>query len=100
MRYAGQSLPPSCHQRTSKFGPGEFLDRLSLARRAMNTLMIADTTKSLANLEIIGVREMGRKCLLMTSTGFCLGMGTTSASFQDGGSCCSAKLQLRMEVTG
>ena len=43
---------------------------------------------------------MGRKCLLMTSTGFCLGMGTTSASFQDGGSWCSAKLQLRMEVTG
>lgn len=62
--------------------------------------MNADTTKSSANLEIIGVREMGRKCLLMTSTGFCLGMGTTSASFQDGGSCCSAKLQLRMEVTG
>ena len=62
--------------------------------------MIADTTKSSANLEIIGVREMGRKCLLMTSTGFCLGMGTTSASFQDGGSCYSAELQLRMKVTG
>ena len=40
----------------------------------------ADTTKSSVNLEMGGVREMGRKCLLMTSTGFCFGMGTTSTS--------------------
>ena len=42
------------------------------------------TTNSSATLEMVGVREIGLKCLLITLTGFCFVRGTMSASFQDG----------------
>ena len=67
----------------------------------------ADTTKSSANLEMIDVKEMGLQCLLMTWTGLFFffffwggGGGYHYACFQDGGNCCPAMLQLKMEVTG
>ena len=60
----------------------------------------AATTKSSATLEVVGVRDIGRKGLLMSLAGFCLVRGTMSASFQDDGNCCSAKLLLRREVMG
>ena len=40
---------------------------------------------SSASLDKIGVREMGRRCLLISLMGLCFGTGTTSASFQEGG---------------
>ena len=58
------------------------------------------TTKSSASLERAGTREIGRRCLLTSVTGFCLGIGTTSAIFQEAGHLCSAKLQFKMDVTG
>ena len=60
----------------------------------------ADTVNSLANLEMAGVREIGRRCFEASSTGFCLGNGTTSASFHESGSFCSWKLLFRIEVIG
>ena len=41
-----------------------------------------NTTKSSANLEIDGASEIGRRCLLMSSTFCSFGMGSTSADFQ------------------
>ena len=38
----------------------------------------ADTTNSSANLEMAGVREIGRRCFKASSTGFCLGNGRVS----------------------
>ena len=39
------------------------------------------TIWSSASLDKIGVREMGRRCLLISLVGLCFGTGTTSASF-------------------
>ena len=58
------------------------------------------TTKSSANLDKAGVREIGRICLAMVVTGLTLIRGVTSASFQDLGSLCSAKDAFRMSQTG
>ena len=58
------------------------------------------TTKSSATLEIEGVKEIGRRCLIASSTGFCFGRGTTPASFQGVGSLCSLKLAFNMDVIG
>ena len=63
-------------------------------------LTCVDTTKFSANLEMAGVNEIGLRYLLGSSTGFCLGRGTTSASFHKAGSLCSLKLTLVMEVIG
>lgn len=43
------------------------------------------TTNSSATLERRGVSEMGRRCLFTSLIGFCFGIGTISAEFQEGG---------------
>lgn len=53
-------------------------------------------TNSSAILEIAGVREIGRKCLFTSVTGFSLGIGVMSACFQIGGNFCSSKEVLRI----
>ena len=58
------------------------------------------TTKSSATLEIAGVKEIGRRCLVASTTGFCFVRGTTSASFQGAGSLCSLKLAFNIDVIG
>ena len=55
------------------------------------------TTKSFASLDITEVKEIGRRYLLMSVTGFSLGTGTI---FQDDGHLCSAKLLFSTAVTG
>ena len=60
----------------------------------------AETMNSSANSEMAGVREIGRRYFEASSTGFCLGNGTTSASFHESGSFCSWKLPFRIEVIG
>ena len=59
-----------------------------------------ETTKSSASFEMAGVSEMGLRCLMRSSTGFCLGRGTKSASFHEVGSLCSLKLAFNMKVMG
>ena len=58
------------------------------------------TINSSASLVMAGVREIGRRCFEGSFTGFCLGRRTTSASFHEGGSFCSLKLQFKMEECG
>ena len=58
------------------------------------------TTKSSATLSSAGVREMGRRCLLISSTGFTFGIGTTSAIFHASRSLFMAKLQLMIVEKG
>ena len=55
---------------------------------------------SSASLDRIGVREIGRRCLLMSLIGLCFGTGTTSASFQEGGRRDSWNEELRIAETG
>jgi hypothetical protein len=43
-------------------------------------LMNCSTTTSSASFETIGVNEMGLKSLFTVRTGFCFGMGITSAN--------------------
>ena len=57
------------------------------------------TTNSSATLERTGVNEMGRRCLFMSLIGFCFGIGTVSADFQEGGKQLLAKEQLIISVT-
>ena len=57
------------------------------------------TTNSSATLERRGVSEMGRRCLFTSLIGFCFGIGTISADFQEGGRRFSPKEQLIMSVT-
>ena len=57
-------------------------------------------TNSSAILEMTGVREIGRKCLFTSVTGFSLGIGVMSACFQLGGSFCSLKEVWRISQTG
>ena len=49
------------------------------------------TTNSSATLERMDVNEMGRRCLFTSLIGFCFGIGTVSADFQEGGKRLSAK---------
>ena len=49
------------------------------------------TKNSSATLERIDVNEMGRRCLFTSLIGFCFGIGTVSADFQEGGKRLSAK---------
>ena len=58
------------------------------------------TTKSSATLDNDGVKDMGLMCFDTFVIGFCLGKGVTSANFQGEGSCCLAKEQFKMLVTG
>ena len=58
------------------------------------------TTKSSANLDKAGVREIGQICLAMVVTGLTFIRGVTSASIQDLGSFCSANDAFRMSQTG
>ena len=55
------------------------------------------TTKSWASLDITEVREIGRRFMLLSITGFSLGTGTI---FQDDGRLCSSKLLFCTAVTG
>ena len=55
---------------------------------------------SSAGLDKIGVREMGRRCLLISLMGLCFETGTTSASFQDGGRWDSWNEEMRISDTG
>ena len=52
------------------------------------------TTNSAATLERTGVNEMGHRCLFTSLSGFCCGISTVSADFQEGGKQLSAKEQL------
>ena len=63
-------------------------------------LTFSSTMWSSASLDKIGVREMGRRCLLISLMGLCFGTGTTSAPFQDGGRRVSWNEELRMSETG
>ena len=56
-------------------------------------------TNSSATLERRGVSEMRRRCLFTSLIGFCFGIGTISADFQEGGRRFSPKEQLIMSVT-
>ena len=58
------------------------------------------TMWSSASLDKIGVREMGRRCLLISLTGLCFGTGTISASFQEGGRLDLWNKELRITETG
>lgn len=58
------------------------------------------TMNSSAIFDRTGVKEIGRRCLLTSFTGFSLGTGTTSADFQDGGRQDSLKEQPRLSLTG
>ena len=58
------------------------------------------TMWSSASLDKIGVREMGRRCLLISLIGLCFTTGTTSAPFQDGGRRVSWNEEMRMSETG
>ena len=58
------------------------------------------TMRSSASLDKTGVREMGRRCLLISLMGLCFGTGTTSASFQEGGRRDSWNEELRITETG
>ena len=62
--------------------------------------MCLETTNSSATFERAGVRDIGRKCLQISVTGFDFMIGTISAVFHEVGSCCSLKLLLRIEQTG
>ena len=53
-------------------------------------------TNSSAILEMAGVKEIGRKCLFTSVTGF----GIMSACFQLGGNFCWSKEVLRISQTG
>ena len=44
--------------------------------------------------------DIGRRCLLTSLIGFCFGIGTISASFQDWGSLCSLKDWLIISAIG
>ena len=57
------------------------------------------TTNSSATFESTSVKEIGRKCLLVSYTGTCLGIGTISTGFQDCGSRASVNEQLMTSVT-
>ena len=57
--------------------------------------MYLETTNSSATLERAGVRDIGRKCLQISITGFDFMIGSISAVFHGVGSCCSLKLLLR-----
>ena len=57
------------------------------------------TTNSSVTLERTGVNEMGPRCLFRSLIGFCFGIGTASADFQEGGKRLSAKEQLIISVT-
>jgi hypothetical protein len=46
------------------------------------------------------VREIGRRCLLTSVTGFCLGTGTISAIFQDSGRQPSLYELFKMSIIG
>ena len=54
--------------------------------------MCLETTNSSATFERAGVRDIGRKCLQVSVTGFDFMIGTISAVFHEIGSCCSLKL--------
>ena len=62
-------------------------------------LTYCSTTNSSATFDRMGVNEIGRRCLLTSVTGFCLGMGAMFASFHDCGSRASLNEPLRMFVT-
>ena len=49
------------------------------------------TKNSSATLERMDVNKMGRRCLFTSLIGFCFGIGTVSADFQEGGKRLSAK---------
>ena len=55
-------------------------------------------TNSSATFDRTGVNDMGCRCLLTSLIGFCLGIGTMSADFQDGSSRHSAKDEFRISV--
>ena len=57
------------------------------------------TTNSSDTLKRTGVNEMGRRCLFSSLIGFCFGIGTVSADFQEGGKLLLAKEQLIIAVT-
>ena len=58
------------------------------------------TIWSSASLDKIGVREMGRRCFLISLMNIYFGTGTTSASFQGGGKRDSWNEELRISETG
>ena len=58
------------------------------------------TTKSSDTLEMHGVCEIGLRCLLRSTAGFCLIKGDTSASFHTLGSGCSLNDEFKMLVIG
>ena len=57
-------------------------------------------TNSSATLEIDGVKEIGRKCLLTSVAGFTYGTGMMSACFHIDGNLCSSKEELIILQTG
>ena len=57
------------------------------------------TTNYSATYERTGVNEMGPGCLFRSLIGFCFGIGTVSADFQEVGKRLSAKEQLIISVT-
>ena len=58
----------------------------------------SSTTNSSATFDLTDVNEMGCRCLFTSLIGFCLGIGTMSADFQDGGRRHSAKEEFRISV--
>ena len=58
----------------------------------------SSTTNSSATFDRTRVNEMGRRCLLTSLIGLCLGIGTMCADFQDDGSRLSAKDEFRISV--
>ena len=51
----------------------------------MDGLLNLSTTISSATFDSMGVSEIGLRCLQTSVTGFCFGMGVTSAFFLDAG---------------
>ena len=58
------------------------------------------TTNSSVILEMLGVKDIGLSCFLISLIGLVLGKGVTSANFHALGSFCSLKEALRMVATG
>jgi hypothetical protein len=73
---------------------------LALIFLSIACLTYSSTTNSSATLDNIGVREIGRRCLLTSVTGFCLGTGTISAIFQDIGRQPSLYELFKMSIIG
>ena len=62
--------------------------------------MKRSTIKSSATFARTEVSEIGRRCLLISFTGFCFGSGTTSASFDDCGTEPSLNEEFKISFTG